>query len=79
MACDNLDVYERIYALFRHLNLTRAHVATHQWPGDWQGLASDRPELLASLTLAGGLPPDTSALKERVADLTLENCLLKLA
>ena len=25
------------------------------------------------------LRPDTSALKERVADLTLENCLLKLA
>ena len=59
---ENIDVYERIYELFRHLNLTRTHVASHQWPGDWQGLASDRSELLASLTLAGGLPPDSSSL-----------------
>ena len=69
MADDNLDVYERIYALFRHLKLTRAHVATHQWPGDWQGLASDRPDFLASLTLAGGLPPNTAALEALPAPL----------
>ena len=63
MVDENLDTYERIYELFRHLNLTRAHVASHQWPGDWQGLAGDRPALLASLTLAGGLPPDPSSLE----------------
>ena len=63
MADENIDVYERILALFQHLDITRAHVASHQWPGDWQGLASERTDLLASLTLAGGLPPDTAPLE----------------
>ena len=64
MTNQDLDLYERVYELFHHLGLTKAHVAAHQWPGDWQGLAGERPELLSSLTLAGGLPPDTSALED---------------
>jgi ubiquinone/menaquinone biosynthesis C-methylase UbiE len=69
LADEDLDVYERIYELFRHLGLSRAHVAAHQWPGDWQGLAADRTDLLASLTLAGGLPANTATLEDLSAPL----------
>ena len=69
MGEDQIEVYERIHELFGKLDLRRAHVAAHQWPGDWQGLVSDRPEFLASLTLAGGLPPDPSSLENLPAPL----------
>jgi SAM-dependent methyltransferase len=47
-----LPVEERLRQLFRHLGIDRAHVAG-RLPGDWRGLATAFPEMVASLTLIG--------------------------
>jgi ubiquinone/menaquinone biosynthesis C-methylase UbiE len=47
-----LPVVERLRRLFQHLGIERAHIAGRS-PSDWRGLASDFPEMVASLTLLG--------------------------
>ncbi len=71
MVDENLHVYERIHQLFLHLKLEKVHAAAHQWPGDWEDLASNNSQLLGSLTLAGGLPPNTSVLENFARPLFL--------
>ena len=43
-------IEERVMQVIQHLGLAPAHVAARV-PGDWQGLARQHPEAIASLTL----------------------------
>jgi SAM-dependent methyltransferase len=63
-----LPVAERVVRLFKHLGIERAHVAAAV-PGDWRGLATGHPDLLASLSLvcpAGFDPSAVSVMSSRV-------------
>ena len=53
----DMPVATRIYQLLQHLGLEQAHFATRSL-GDLTGLAAQRPELFASLTLVGPAPPN---------------------
>ena len=43
-------IAERLLQVLQHLGIAPAHIAARV-PGDWQGLATTHPELIASLTL----------------------------
>ena len=57
-----LTIEERLVYLLQHLGLERAHFAA-RLPTDWSGLASARPEMISSLTLACPSGIDSSGVQ----------------
>ncbi len=68
-----LPVEERILQLLRHLGIQQAHFAASN-PVDWQGLVTNHPEVISSLTLVTPRAIDPSVVGTTASRLLVFNC-----
>ena len=67
-----LTIEERVYQLFRHLGIQKAHIAGRQLQ-DWKGILTTHPEIMSSLTLVCPLDIDDTILPPIASNLCLIN------
>ncbi len=67
-----LPVEERILQLLRHLGIQQAHFAASN-PVDWQGLVTNHPEVISSLTLVTPRAIDPSVVGTTASRLLVFN------